>query len=187
MRRRYTDYTGKKFNHLTLLHFLKGRGDGKHALWLARCDCGSIKEVVGKEVARGNVKTCGNCQYHREVAAGVRTASKGIPAQYRRLYARYVRGAVRREIPWGLTPEYCLELFCKECTYCGSARKGKYSGIDRISSKGGYTSDNTVSCCSICNKMKGTQELADFLDIIHKIAIRTLDIKKTLDKSLPPW
>lgn len=181
------DYTGKKFGHLTMLQFLKGNGNGKHATWLARCDCGNTAEVVGKSVARGSVKTCGKCQLHRDLIArrtqGVRSANRQIAHQYRKLYARYVNGALRRGIGWDLTPEYCVELFKKACTYCGDTKSGKYSGIDRIDSDKPYTLDNTVSCCSDCNYMKRTLNLRDFLDKIYKIADRMVEIKKELDKN----
>lgn len=47
------DYTGQKFNHLTVI---KELGSGKI---LCRCDCGNIKEYVKNPVVKGNIKSCG--------------------------------------------------------------------------------------------------------------------------------
>ena len=47
------DYTGQKFNHLTVI---KELGSSKI---LCRCDCGNIKEYVKNPVVKGNIKSCG--------------------------------------------------------------------------------------------------------------------------------
>ena len=61
---------------------------------------------------------------------------------------------------------YCLhyqkkefeEITFKPCFYCGEYSGEylgyKYSGVDRIDSTVGYTFDNVVPCCTMCNKMK---------------------------------
>lgn len=52
------------------------------------------------------------------------------------------------------------------CYYCnGDAKKG----IDRIDNKIGYTKENSVSCCKICNYMKQTLSQKDFFNHIVKI------------------
>ena len=33
----------------------------------------------------------------------------------------------------------------------------------------GYEKNNVVACCYVCNKMKGTMELEEFIDHIKKI------------------
>lgn len=51
------DFTGKKFNNLTVLrysHTEKGR-----AVWECRCDCGNIVFLNSREFASGNTKSCG--------------------------------------------------------------------------------------------------------------------------------
>lgn len=44
-----------------------------------------------------------------------------------------------------------------------------YNGIDRIDSSHGYTKDNIVTCCKICNKMKMDMSLDNFIEQIYKI------------------
>lgn len=75
----------------------------------------------------------------------------------------------------------------KECFYCGEppkygyhnkhSRSGKYdpwvrNGIDRVDSSIGYRSDNVVTSCTQCNRMKNAYSQRDFLDKIMKIAGR---------------
>lgn len=44
------------------------------------------------------------------------------------------------------------------------------NGIDRIDSSKGYSDDNCVSCCSMCNLMKNNYSVYDFLNHINKIS-----------------
>ena len=70
------------------------------------------------------------------------------------------------------------------CNYCGSDgdiksrtnyknRKfsRKFCGIDRIDSSKGYTIDNVVPCCFLCNRMKSNIDLSIFLQHIKDIYI----------------
>jgi hypothetical protein len=54
------DYTGRKYNHLTLLEYSRPGGQGIGCYWKAQCDCGTEREVIAKEVIRGKLQTCGN-------------------------------------------------------------------------------------------------------------------------------
>ena len=70
-----------------------------------------------------------------------------------------------------------------DCYYCGSKpsyfrsmiRYSKNSslqelnGVDRIDSNKGYTKDNCVPCCKICNQMKSNIDIGTFLTQISKI------------------
>lgn len=187
------DYTGKKYGYLTLLHFLRGRGTGKHAIWLARCDCGATKEVEGRLVARGSVKTCGKCQLHRDLitkAASTPRPSRGMSRPLRQAYSRYVSSAVKRNIGWELTPEECMELFRKNCAYCDAPanRGAKHgNGIDRMDSALAYTHENTVSCCTECNMMKRSMSVLQFLSKATAICKKLQPLKQALDSQNVPW
>jgi len=54
------------------------------------------------------------------------------------------------------------------CSYCGGSIET--IGIDRINSTLGYVLDNVTACCSICNTMKFTLNVDDFLNHVYKIA-----------------
>ena len=76
----------------------------------------------------------------------------------------YKRGS---KIKWTLTDDMCKTMFQTECFYCGQS--DILNGIDRIDSSKGYTEENTVSCCSMCNYMKGPTELIEFIKHVCKI------------------
>ena len=60
------DITGQKFGRLTVLHRdeSKPKGHGKKVYWICQCDCGNIKSIIGDNLKRGAVVSCG-C-YHKE-------------------------------------------------------------------------------------------------------------------------
>jgi len=51
------DLTGQIFGRLTVI----SRSENKHgrAYWRCKCECGNEKDVIGKELKSGNVKSCG--------------------------------------------------------------------------------------------------------------------------------
>jgi len=95
---------------------------------------------------------------------------------------------------WQLTNEEVIALAGSSCYYCGvepnnpfnvfktkegSPRKGiknferieeaaiVYNGVDRLDNDVGYITNNTVSCCKICNHAKHTQTVAEFFQWIE--------------------
>lgn len=53
--------------------------------------------------------------------------------------------------------------------YCKNSEPQKLNGVDRIDSTKGYTLDNCVPCCALCNQMKSNIEQETFLKQIAKI------------------
>lgn len=51
---------------------------------------------------------------------------------------------------YSLSTQQAISLLLGKCIYCGE----EGGGIDRVDSSKGYTVENTVSCCSVCNTMK---------------------------------
>jgi hypothetical protein len=58
-------------------------------------------------------------------------------------------------------------IVLQPCKYCGGFNQSK--GIDRIKNSDGYTKENSVSCCKMCNYMKKNYSLKEFLSQIEKI------------------
>jgi hypothetical protein len=76
-------------------------------------------------------------------------------------------------IVWCLSLEDFANLVVKPCFYCGRLPSdlGKvFHGIDRVASDMDYTVDNCVPCCSQCNMLKGSRNVADFLRLVCRIA-----------------
>ena len=104
----------------------------------------------------------------------------------RQVIIHYKANAKRRGYDFNLTEEQFKEMTQKDCYYCGAKpnqffkqkyhnnyRKFNgdfiYNGLDRIDSNKGYTIDNIVPCCSICNYAKHNLTLQEFQDWIEKV------------------
>ncbi len=96
------------------------------------------------------------------------------------LYHEYKCVAKRRGYSFRLTKPEFFKLTKMKCHYCGrrprqlmqkARRSGKYiyNGIDRKSSKRGYTIKNSLPCCGKCNMMKGRLRYREFLNTILQI------------------
>jgi len=81
--------------------------------------------------------------------------------------ASYKRAATKRNIGFYLTEKEFVGFWQKPCYYCNSGIET--IGIDRIDSNGGYTLENSVPCCTTCNKMKMALGVKEFLNHINKI------------------
>lgn len=164
------DITGMKFGSLTAIKEV-GKNSNNSYVWLCKCDCGKKKEVSGSELRKGGTKTCGTC----------------LPdniSKYRIIYADYEGGARRREIEWALSFDDFISIIKRNCHYCDSLPSNNRkthkrrscpvnsatSGIDRVDNSRGYTIDNCVPCCRICNTAKRDMPLDMFLGWVRKIS-----------------
>ena len=68
MNNRIKDLTGQKFGKLTVINQISNyvfqNGDSL-TQWLCKCDCGNYKNVVGKYLKNGAVRSCGCIKKHR--------------------------------------------------------------------------------------------------------------------------
>ena len=53
------DITGQRFGRLTVLSRGEKRGKYTGAFWICKCDCGTIVNVSGNSLRRGETKSCG--------------------------------------------------------------------------------------------------------------------------------
>lgn len=187
---RKIDYTGKKYGALTLLAQVREGSAGMGVVWLAQCDCGKTREVIAKDVSRGRLLTCGSCQLKYELRGSGRSRKNKTDTAKRQVYAAYVRSAITRGIKWELIPEQFIKITQKNCTYCGTIPSNNwkrmgymYNGVDRIDNTEGYTLDNCIPCCTMCNKMKMDHNLFDFLSKVSKIYERTEHILKHIHQT----
>lgn len=74
-----------------------------------------------------------------------------------------------------------LKLFNEVCFYCGGNRD---IGVDRINSNEKYTEENCVACCSLCNAIKNTMDIASFIRKVRDIAVFN---RETIELSEEYW
>jgi hypothetical protein len=53
------DETGNIYGRLTVVRSANKLNKDKRLLWLCKCSCGAEKEVVGRFLRKGHIKSCG--------------------------------------------------------------------------------------------------------------------------------
>jgi hypothetical protein len=165
----------------------------KTALWPCLCPCGKITNITHSNLLNKNTNHCISCssvenlkQYNSK-----KIAHNKLPdgeAAFNTLYRSYFKNAQQRELSFDLDKDVFKSITKMDCHYCGqppnnhypsigttrsSAKKTitqyQYNGIDRVNSKLGYSIDNCVPACSVCNYMKKSLSFGDFKQHIARI------------------
>lgn len=176
--------TGHKYHRLSVLEEAQGRY-GK-AFWKCLCDCGNNTIVSTSDLRTGNTKSCG-CWGLEERTIRAKSKDRNMIRLRDSLNAMKLT-AKKKGRTWTLSDQEAYALMQSNCHYCNSEpsneRKDytyeestKYSGIDRIDNEQGYTKENCVPCCKMCNFLKKDYDQKFFLNHIRKMTYN-LDSKK---------
>ena len=84
-------------------------------------------------------------------------------------YSNYKRSANDKNLEFGLSSDVFDEIVKAPCYYCGTTQDKGFNGIDRQNSEVGYVTDNCVSCCQMCNYMKGSLSVDAFIGRVEHI------------------
>lgn len=165
------NYVGKIIGTYTILEFLYKKG----RLNYYKCQCNKCEKI--SEVSIQGIKNNTHCAMCRPLG---RTPT--IQSQINFLKYQYISGAKNRNLEFLLKDDEFKTLIYQNCHYCGEIPKHrnpaqtqieegsfKVNGIDRLDSSLGYTLENCVPCCSICNTMKMSLSYNDFIEKIEKI------------------
>lgn len=174
------DLTGTRKHRLLVIGYSHSHiqpSGQKRAMWDVVCDCGKKLKCSTSNLTHGTTKSCG-CYIAERRAKGMITPnpeSAGLEQ-----YNQTKNKALKRNKTFDLTYEQYKEIATKDCQYCGAKPYEKYSqvknstkiklnGIDRVDTKKGYTMENCVPCCGVCNTMKMDRSLDEFLTKISEI------------------
>lgn len=171
------DMIGKKYNRLKVINYVFTDKNG-FAHWLCICECGKETTVSTTSLRRGNTTSCGCYAAEQRLSANRKEFGE---AAFNRLLRTYKRNAKDRNFSFEIPCNDFKNLTSSNCFYCGVAPflTGSttntygfylYNGIDRIDNSKGYTLENTVSCCKICNTAKNDLSLDDFKKWILKVS-----------------
>ena len=172
---------GETFGRWKVLNeeILKNVGISKKRTFLkCLCECGTIDYVRKDYLLKGSSKSCGCLK--KDLARQKGKKQKTEIGYIRSLFGDCRRSSKKRKIDFDLKFEEYKSLCILKCYYCNSEpslRKIKNptgiplptNGIDRKDSSKGYTKENSVSCCWLCNNIKNSTHIDDFLNHIQKI------------------
>lgn len=107
--------------------------------------------------------------------------SMALETRFNKVY----QAAMVRGYAFNLTNEQFNKLSLSECYYCGRTGNTKstsgsflFCGIDRVNNELGYSIDNCVTCCKICNIAKNTMKKDEFISWVHQVS----DYQRSLTK-----
>jgi 5-methylcytosine-specific restriction endonuclease McrA len=157
------DLSGRQFGHWQVLSFA---GINKHrkAVWNCRCVCGTERAVVA-----------GDLRQHKSLCCGCVDPKKLPPGESskRQVHTLYKYHARNRDYAWNLTELQFRALIESACHYCGdpagNSRIGTrhngaalYNGVDRVNNDVGYSPENCVPCCGMCNRAKANHDVGKY-------------------------
>jgi len=182
---RFVDRTGIKYGNLTALKPVKTDNAIHPWQWLCRCSCGE-KELVAAAILVSGKESCRKCGKEHRIEHNL---LKGDAAKWHRIIRTYKKNALKRGRCFELLEEECMSLFKGDCFYCSEPPAVDSaglirSGIDCKNALKGYTTDNTVSCCPVCNIMKAAHSIPSFLSHILKIVNSSKDMIELLDEDI---
>lgn len=187
---RKIDITNQVFGRLTVLSEAIGHSQ-KQRHWKCQCSCGKEVIVYGGHLKDGHTKSCGCLQIEVTSARGRTNTWCRLPkgeAASNDLYSNYKRHAKDKKREFSITKEEFRETTQENCHYCGKepsnvyiktnkaryTRTGQenyrmvYNGIDRVDSSRGYSKDNIVACCKVCNIAKHSMTEQEFYNWISR-------------------
>jgi len=71
-------------------------------------------------------------------------------------YNVYLRNSEFKKLEFTISYDDYVSVVGKVCYYCGTLQERGFNGIDRKDQTKGYIVENCVSCCKLCNYMKGS-------------------------------
>jgi hypothetical protein len=84
-------------------------------------------------------------------------------------YNVYKRSASYKNLDFTISYDDYVNIVDKDCYYCGIIQEKGFNGIDRKDQTKGYLLHNCVSCCKMCNYMKGSCSDEVFIKRIEHI------------------
>lgn len=194
------DLTGRRFGRLLVLSFdrieTSGSGRSSWYRYWCRCDCGVVKSIIGGNLKakRGATVSCG-CFQREDMSFRASHMTLGTPEErvMRHIQAQYKSRARRGKRVYALSFAEFVAILRSSCTYCGTPPENNhtfrsrslvaepgftfaipYSGIDRVDSSLGYTSDNVVPCCKVCNIAKRAMSTEEFAAWVRRVSSHLL-------------
>lgn len=186
------DLTGKIFGRLKVIEFEEYKKIGRHRFpyWKVECSCGVKKSVRQNSLVSMKLFSCGCLldEFRKNILPALTSKRNSIAegeSSLNNIICNYKNRAKKNNINFDLTKEDFRKLTKQKCHYCGVEPSQKfnkkyfnghyiYNGIDRKDNTIGYTIDNSLPCCGICNKAKRDLTYDKFISWIKIVKNHTI-------------
>lgn len=177
---KWVDITEKRFDQLVATKYIGLSGNKQTIVWECQCDCGNIIRTGYVALITGHKKSCGCIKGERISRAMSLPIKTTVENQ---IYNDYKKNANKRNLAFNISKEEFVSFMYGNCFYCGSGpsnftKKRRvtgdevhfYNGVDRVNNKLGYSAENCVTCCKLCNHAKNNMTKDEFIELATKIA-----------------
>jgi hypothetical protein len=163
---------GDRFGKLVVIKWNK-----KRRMWNCKCDCGGNTYVSSRVLKVGRQKSC-KCGRYGPDLNNRRPNNESLKLDILYIYQYCAKKSNRL---FELSSNEVFKLIDENCHYCGSKpmstnkkylkydKNFRYNGIDRMNNEIGYTKNNCVTCCEICNRAKLKMGYQEFLEWIKRV------------------
>jgi hypothetical protein len=131
--------------------------------------CCKVLSLALFDGIRGQTKTCISCRDDNKKQDANRDKLHRNELARQRVYYNYQKWAKHRNISFSIDKEIFEIMIKTPCNYCGILQESGFNGIDRKNSKGIYEVENCVSCCQMCNYLKGTDTIETFTQRVQHV------------------
>mgnify|MGYP001555746683 CR=1 FL=1 len=163
------------------------------------CECGLIRTVEVFNLVNGRSAGCTDCVRNNTY----KVRSNGFDSRWRadRIRRKYIRSASSRGIDFELSLEDVEWMIRSNYWYCDSPPANTYSegpressfmymGIDRKINSLGYSKDNCIPCCAVCNRAKMNMTSLEFVALCLRVAENNIidlpsEFEKEVDEDAP--
>lgn len=188
------DLSGIQFHKLLVIRavgHVRYNGKKTRLVYEVLCDCGNLALMRGNDLVTKKILSCGCYKREQTIVFNKRTKTKAAHCTFTSVWQSYKKGAKDRNYEFKLTHEEFYDLTQDDCFYCGleplqerqPRDKSKlnsyfYNGVDRVDNSRGYTIDNVVSCCKICNRLKHTLTVEEWMQHMERILLHMKNKRK---------
>lgn len=169
---------GYHFSFLTVTKLSEDNQRTQFRKWLCQCICGKTIDVASNQLYSGKIKSCGCDISQNQTLVDSVDIKESVENT---LYSAYNSRARNIFSVFTLTKEEFFNMIYSNCYYCNSTPlnfvtknikgevKGYHvNGIDRLNNDEGYTKENCVPCCKICNYAKNDMTYNEFISWLKK-------------------
>jgi len=144
------------------------------------CKCGVEGIVKGSSLRSGRSRGCSSCG---QLRSSIKKRKQPGQSGFNRLLYTYKNGAKKRNLEFLLNVSSFTKLVQSDCHYCGVSpnqivfrddahSKFIYNGIDRVDNSIGYTPENCITCCIMCNRAKHAHSNEEFFAWLKRIVAK---------------
>lgn len=142
---------------------------------------GLLVSDIAKKNNLGYVSVCNWLKKTQRESLNKRRIKPNGGSARHSILRNYIKSARDRELEFRLSEEEFYKITSMNCHYCGRVPSGiyesanktgvfTYNGIDRRDNTKGYTLENSVPCCKICNRAKLDLPLQEFQEWVKDVS-----------------